>query len=559
MLFKLFKQRGSVIQPLQLFTINARGSDQSAFSVGSQNDIAALTAAVIQATGANWYDGINTTTSWIDTPAIRNGPSKQTFINFGFTNSFNLESVSQGDIFWISKVGGSHIVVDSVAGSSAIGSTLTAQLSYYTADNEVVYRTYVTASGASSFDNTTLYAFPWLLNIKNPGNYNLLSPSIRSYSGKIEASLSQGQSGGRYWGIVPPASAALAAKFWGNVKPVDTDDPYQEIDDSTPSGPAEGDGLPDSDEVDIPSLPSVSVADTGFVTLFNPTLSQVQDLANYMWAGLFDINTFRKIFADPMDCILGFNMLPVAIPNSGNAAVTVGNISTGVQMTKCTGQWVEVDCGTLAVPEPYGSYLDWSPYVKISLMLPYIGIVELSTDDVMGKTLTLKYHVDVLSCACVAFLKCGNDTLYQFTGSCGYSIPVTGDNFKQMIANVVSIAATIGGAVASGGLTAPAAIAAGASTAQNVMNSKPEIHRSGSIGASAGIMGAQTPYLIMEIPRACKPERQYHYLGYPSFVTEQLGNLRGYAEFENVLLEGIPCTDAEREIIYNLCKGGIYL
>lgn len=351
-----------------------------------------------------------------------------------------------------------------------------------------------------------------------------------------------------------------ALTWLGDYEPVtpDPNDPYDEIDSSTPSGPAAGEGIPATDEIDIPSLPSVSVTDTGFVTLFNPTLAQVKDLADYMWAGLFDINTFRKIFADPMDCILGFNLLPVAIPDGGTGTVTVGNISTGISMTKASGQWVEVDCGSIAVPEPYGSYLDWAPYVKVSLYLPYIGTVELSTDDVMGRELTLKYHVDVLSCSCVAYLKCGPDVLYQFTGSCGYSIPVTSENFRQMISSIVTMTATLGGAIA-GGITAPAAIAAGASTAQNVMNSKPEVHRSGAIGSSAGIMGIQKPFLIMEIPKACKPSKQYHYLGYPSFVTVQLSGLSGYTEFDSIILSGISCTETERRMIEDICKGGIYL
>jgi hypothetical protein len=213
-------------------------------------------------------------------------------------------------------------------------------------------------------------------------------------------------------------------------------------------------------------------------------------------------------------------------------------------------------------------------------------MVELSIDDVMGRILTLKYHVDVLSCACIAFLKCGPDVLYQFTGSCGYSIPVTGDNFRQMISNIVSLAATIGGAVISGGAAAPvvtgamtakqaakaaakaaamkqaqasATVGAAESAAQSVMGSKPDVHRSGAIGSSAGLMGIQKPFLIMELPRACKPEKQYHYLGYPGFITETVGNLTGYAEFESIILDGIPCTEDERDQIAALCAGGIYL
>ena len=347
---------------------------------------------------------------------------------------------------------------------------------------------------------------------------------------------------------------------WLNGVPnLDIDEPYPGIDPSEPSGPAEGDGIPPTDAIDIPTLPTVSVLDTGFVTLFNPTLSQVKDLADYMWAGLFDVNTFKKLFADPMDCILGFNMVPVNITTGAYGNVTVGNVPTGVQMFTAASQWVELDCGSITLNLPYGCYLDFAPYSKASIYLPYIGTVELSIDDIMGRTLHLVYHVDILSCSCVAYLKCGPDTLYQFTGSCGYSIPLTGDSFGQMIANIVSMAGTLAGAMASGGITAPAAVAASVSHAQDVMNSKPEIHRSGSIGSSAGIMGIQKAFLILELPKACKPEKQYHYTGYPGFITVKVGDLSGYAEFETIILNGIACTSEERQLIEEMCKGGIYV
>lgn len=357
------------------------------------------------------------------------------------------------------------------------------------------------------------------------------------------------------WGVT-----AQAMREWYNgITPIDSDDPYQDIPDSEPSGPAESTGIPGNDPVDFPDLPTVAVSDTGFVTLFNPTLTQVKNLADYMWTGLFDVDTLRKLFANPMDCILGFNMLPVAIPNSGAATVKVGNISTGVSMNKATTQWVELDCGTLAIGDAFGNYLSYAPYTKFSMYLPYIGIVELSTDDVVGKTLALKYHIDVLSCACVAYLKCGPSVLYQFTGSCGYSIPINGNDFRSTIASVVSIAASIGGAVATGGLSAPAAVAVAASTVNNVMNSKPEIHRSGAIGSSAGILGIQKPFLIAEYPNPCKPKKQYHFTGYPSFVTVKLNDITGYAAFEEILIEGVPCTEEEQAMIKNLCKEGIFL
>jgi hypothetical protein len=346
--------------------------------------------------------------------------------------------------------------------------------------------------------------------------------------------------------------------FWMNgITPVDLDDPYLNIPDSTPSGPAEGTGIPTGDPVDIPGLPTLSVTDTGFVTLFNPTMSQVKNLADYMWNGLFDVNNFKKLFADPMDCILGFNMVPVAVPSGAAANINIGNLVTSVTMNVATSQWIELDCGTIDIGLPYGSYLDFSPYTKFSIYLPYIGTCELSADDVAGKALTLKYHVDALSCSCVAYLKCGDHVLYQWTGSCGYSIPVTQNDFSRMIMGMISLAAAgIGGGAA---VTGAGLMQAGAAVAKNVSMLKPEVHRSGSIGSSAGLMGGQTPYLIIEIPQACKPEKQYHYTGYPGFITVTVGDLTGYAEFEEIILDGIGCTEEERSIIESLCKGGIYV
>lgn len=475
----------------------------------------------------------------------------QFFDSLGFHNFILADSLQVGDKFIINKEGSYW----KVAGKSI---------------NGVGYESYVTLEGYTPNDvkayngiqlRLTRYnddflfsGFPWIAKKDNITDYTVQVPRLAAWNTTVSFVIET---------FAAPVSQALGAAFWAGTEPADTDDPYLDIEDSEPSGPAEGVGYPEDELVPIPDLPSVSVTDTGFVTLFNPTLTQVKNLATYMWAGLFDLNTFKKLFADPMDCILGFNMLPVAIPNGGSAEVVVGNISTGVSMTKAAGQWVELDCGSLDIDKPFGNYLDYSPYMKYSIYLPYIGTVDLSADDIMGHTIHLVYHVDVLSCACVAYLEVDGRVMYQWTGSCGYSIPVTGNDFHQMISNIVSIAATLGGALVSGGMTAPmaaAAAAAGAATAtNNVLNSKPDVHRSGSIGSSAGMMGMQKPYLIQQGPRICKPQKQYHYLGYPAFVTVTLGSVSGYQEFSNVILDGIPCTEEERDMIAAACAGGIYL
>lgn len=341
------------------------------------------------------------------------------------------------------------------------------------------------------------------------------------------------------------------------LEPFDENDPYPDIPNSLPSGPSNPTGIPTSDSISIPSLPTVSLLNTGFVSLFNPSMADIKNLADYMWNNnAFDLTNFKKIFANPMDCILGLNMVPVTVPASGSASINIGNLTTSVSMPLAASQWQELDCGTLDIGLPLGSYMDYAPNTKYSIYLPYIGIQELSTDDVAGKQLTLKYHVDLMSCACIAYLKCGDSVLYQFAGSCGYPIPVTENSWNNLYKAIAELAVGVGGAVATGGMSAGGLMNGAIDLIQGL---KPEVHRSGAIGSAAGLMSIQTPFLIIEIPNVCKPDKQYHYLGYPSFVTKKLNDITGYAEFENILIEGVPCTEEEQTMIKNLCKGGIFL
>ena len=338
--------------------------------------------------------------------------------------------------------------------------------------------------------------------------------------------------------------------------PIANDDPYAPGGSSWTGG-GNGNFDPTSDDVGIPGLPALSATSTGFITLFNPSVSQLRNLANYMWSGLFDIDTFRKIFADPMDCILGLSIVPVDVPAGGSASVMVGNIDTGISMTTASAQYVEVNCGSVSIEENYGAYLDYEPYTKAELYLPYIGIHAISIDDIMNKTVTIKYHIDILSGACVAYVQCGSSVLYSFIGQCASSIPITGNDWTNVINGVLSIAGSIGSMVATGGATAPTQIASIASTAVNSM--KPSIEKSGSMSGTGGMLGIQTPYLIITRPRQAIPAGQNRFIGYPAFITEILGNIHGYTEVESIHLEGIQATGAELSEIETILKSGVIL
>lgn len=350
--------------------------------------------------------------------------------------------------------------------------------------------------------------------------------------------------------------------FLQGLQPGGDTDPYKDGGITEPGGGG-GSHTHQSVPVDIPGLPTTSAADTGFITLFNPSLAELRRLASYMWSSLFDLAGWQKLFADPMDAILGLSIVPVPVPAGPSKEVKVGNIGTEINLTTASSQYVEVDCGSLNVEEYWGAYLDYAPYTKAELYLPYCGVHPIQIDDVMGRTVAIKYHVDVLSGSCVAFVKCGNTVLYSFAGQCSSSIPINANNWTNVVNGALSIAGSIGTMVATGGLSAPisagAAVAAGASLAGTAMTMKPQVERSGSMGGTAGMMGIQTPYLILTRPRQALPENQNTFTGYPSYITSTLGDLTGWTTVSEMHLEGVPCTEGEAEEIVDILKSGVIL
>lgn len=349
-------------------------------------------------------------------------------------------------------------------------------------------------------------------------------------------------------------------------------DPYAEDGESETGGGSDSgdqDAWDDGDTTPVPGLPTLSATDTGFITLYNPNILELQNLASYMWTGLFDVNNFRKIVANPMDTILGLSIVPVNVPAGSSQSVMVGNISTGVSMTKAASQFVEVNCGKIKIKELRHSYLDYSPYTKISIMLPYIGSHDLTIDQLYASddgALGCIYHIDILSGACVAFITFNDDVIAQYSGQCAVSIPINGNDFTNTIRALTGLVSAGVGMVASGGLSAPvsaASIAGGltaaANTAVNVSSSKPTYSRSGNIGGANGIMAVQKPYIILERPRLCAPANQNKYAGYPGYITYKLSALSGFTQIEHIRLDGIPMTDSERTELLSILREGVIL
>lgn len=400
----------------------------------------------------------------------------------------------------------------------------------------------------------------------------------------------------------------------------DSNDPYEP---GGNSGEGGGDGTfdDDSDIIGVPPLPTLSAANTGFTRIYNPTLSQVQALARYLWTDETVIETIwnhiKQYFEDPMQAIIGFNLVPVPVPDGGTQNFALMYIDTGVSMTTAASQFVDVDCGTLEIQNYYGSALDYSPYTKIHCFLPYIGMVQLNTDEVTGRTLQVKYRVDIVSGSCVAMIIVDGSVLYQFSGHCAITIPFSSADFSSYVNAAISVAKIAAlGAAAGAGVAESAAVADAtqetsyvvtrhttttrtkrnpqtgrqitsstvnsvqtteypidtsetkasyggltpaniANTAGQVISSKPVIQRSGSFSGNSGYLGVRRPYVVIERPNMCLPENFQSLNGYPSMITLTLGDCTGFTRIQQVQLTGITATNPEQAEILELLKMGV--
>ena len=354
-------------------------------------------------------------------------------------------------------------------------------------------------------------------------------------------------------------------------------DPYKPAGTSTTSGHEAAGNFDDtSDTISIPTIPSLNLSLNHFLSAYVPTVGQLNDLADFVW-GEYDktdpTKLLSKILADPTDAIISLHMLPFTPASSTAIEVTIGKYGSSVSMPPLTAQFTDVDCGSLTISEYWGNYLDYNPFTRLTIFLPYVGEVDLNPDEVMGQTLGVTYRVDNLTGAFVCFLYTSDKILAQYNGCCALSVPVSSADYRQLNSAILGAAMSAVGAAAGfagagaglaagsaeGAIGGPNLAAGGISAAANVLQSKVHHSHSGGLGGAAGFLGSQTPYVIIHRARQCLPEFLNQFAGYPSMVTMRLGDLYGFTSVSSIILSGLPYTDGELSELAQILKEGFII
>lgn len=353
----------------------------------------------------------------------------------------------------------------------------------------------------------------------------------------------------------------------------------------------------------------------GFIQIYHPSHSEFVTFGRWLWVTYAD-SSIDKIWNNPFDGVIGAHELYATPEDGGYSTIRCGFLDSGISTQVVNQRYTQINCGSIVIPEYWGNYLDYSPYSQAMIYLPFIGIVNLEVDDIVGAAVNVLYHVDSYTGSCIAQITVAKDdysnTLYQFAGNCSVEIPMAGGSQAQikaalMTANAYQNAANIsanltglgglGSGIASalGGLLSGGAIAStgnfgggmasgiggaasgvsqiihgytGAKSQQaygeaqhtaNMLSGKAVVQHSGSFGSSHGAMGIKKPYLIIRRPIQKVVNGYQKTYGYPAHKQVIIGSCQGYLRCREVHVVSSLATDAEKNQIESLLKGGVYV
>lgn len=287
--------------------------------------------------------------------------------------------------------------------------------------------------------------------------------------------------------------------------------------------------------------------------------------ANFIDAmkGLYESINNTLSTGDLVPYVIDLHMIPVQpVRGSSTVPIEVGWKTLTSRGYPVTSDYVDVSCGSVQTKEFFGAFPDYIS--RIQLFLPFVGFVPVQAEWFQNATIGVSYRFNVIDGSFMCFvtgygrhINKGFDYGYrsgllaQYSGNACLHMPITGENYAAMLAGQIG---------AAGGVLANAAygnIAGAAGSAINMIMMKPNIAQSNAYSASAAILSHRKPFFMISRPTSHYSELYQHEQGLPANITSRLGDLSGFVQMKDVHLDGISCTDREREIIRSKLARGV--
>lgn len=322
-------------------------------------------------------------------------------------------------------------------------------------------------------------------------------------------------------------------------------------------------------------------------------ITNPEDISN-----LDNLSLDAFLTSNPIDAIVSVKKFPLlSVPHGENLInVKLGKYTTSAGGYDLAMQQARYNFTGIPIFPRFGNcFLDYSPYTKMQLYVPFCGTIDIDAADFMGHTLSVEMCIDFTTGAVTAYVLANQLVVTSLTGNCAVDIPITGT--EQATINSALESATIAERQARhktimtnwGVLTHPiktftSPLKTLSSTIDPALNLAQREYELTHINTPLRQIGQASPLNAWELEFVCRliiyyPDGeciQFNATNEPTLIadkvkafgdvngfatveTDILSNFTGFTQVSDADLTGVSATDTEKGMILNLLQTGIYL
>lgn len=252
---------------------------------------------------------------------------------------------------------------------------------------------------------------------------------------------------------------------------------------------------------------SSTVTLDGLTSIYLPTDAELGEIGKLRYT--FATSPSSSGVVDLGAYIVNYIKMFIDVTPDGKTDCVLGYFNTSIEVNYKNSQIQEIDCGSVEVSEINKNVTDYTD-VESRLFLPFIGMIDIDPKRIMGKTVNLKYKINLINGDCVALLYADAVLVLASQGQVGYKMPyILNDNLLTAVDNY-------------------------SFNGQYLLDKK--------------------PYVLIYYKNQISNATNYNG---SSWYT--INDLTGYTTFTDVVITGLDCTIDELTEIEQILKSGVIL
>ena len=279
---------------------------------------------------------------------------------------------------------------------------------------------------------------------------------------------------------------------------------------------------------------------------------ELKKLSQFLWSSGF-LDNILLVNNSPIENIISLKALIGTVTTTGTSqALALGNVTTTANAIPCN-ECIVINVGSITLPRKYNNFLDFEPYTKVQIYLPFYGCAMLDSSLVIGRTISIKYIIDVITATAKIKIIHDNKTLYEFKTTCGSDLPITSSNRASVEMGYLSSGVGMGISIASGNVLG--GLASGLSMAQSQYHSS----TSGNVSGVLNFHDSRMVTVLVDRPVYTELRNFNKTHGRVCNLSKTLRDLRGFTKCaENVQIP-FNCLDEERTMIIEQLTNGVII